>query len=284
MCLEGCNKKRTRREFLASAGVSLGAAALAGNLLAQTVNCQTKDRIDAGEIRFKNGTDTINGYLARPKRKGKYRAVLVLHGNAAIPDDIKQTAAALADAGFVGLAVSSTSREESDLSKLTPEFIMSDRFIKRYVADARAGIEHLKAESFLKEDSFGVLGYCGGGYTAVRLAEIDRRVKAVVALYAAPSFPPERRSPDDPRPQLLEFVSNVKNAPIQFHYGTNDHLIPTRDVDKLKEVLEKNKISHEIYIYEKADHGFANFANPNYDAEHAALAEKRWREFLRKKL
>lgn len=284
MCLEDCEKKQTRREFLSSAGIGLSVAALAGNMLAQTVSCQKKDDISGEEITFKNGADSINGYFARPKRQGKRRAVIILHGNAGLPDDIKQTAEKLAEAGFLGLAVSSTSREETDLSKLTQEFIMSDRFIRRYIADAQAGFEHLKDNSFLKDEKFGILGYCGGGYTAVRFAEIDSRVKAVVSLYAAPVFPPERKSQNDPRPNLLDFVPNVKDAPIQFHYGTNDHLIPTRDVTKLKELLAKNKISHEIYMYENADHGFASFVNPNYNAEYAALAEKRWREFFHKKL
>lgn len=243
---------------------------------------------DDGDVRqelveFKNGEATIKGYLAQPKKAGEYRAVLVLHGNLGVSDDIRHTAVRLAEFGFVGLAVSSTSRENDDMAKLSREFVLSNRFIKRYIADAQAGIELLKKRSLFSSGGFGVLGYCGGGYTAARFARADPRVKAVVALYASPAFPPERNSQADPRPQMLDFIEQVK-IPMQFHYGTRDTLIPNDKVEKLHEKLTGNNRKPEIYIYREAQHGFANMTGETYRADYAALAEKRWRKFFQKHL
>jgi carboxymethylenebutenolidase len=283
MCLEDCGNKRTRRDFLATASAAVGGIALASTLFAQTKNGDKGEKVEQQFVDFKNGEDTIKGYLAYPKRRGKYRTVLVLHGNAALPEDVTHTAVRLAQAGFVGLAVSSTSRENDDMARLPQEFVMSNRFIKRYIADGQAGVEFLKTKLLYHGDGFGVLGYCGGGYTATRFAASDSHVKAVVAFYANPSFPPERNSPTDPRPSMLEFIEEVK-IPVQFHYGTSDGLIPNEKVEKLREKLSAKNRRPEIYIYNEAGHGFANIGGETYRADYASLAEKRWREFLSNKL
>lgn len=253
MCLEDCGNKRTRRDFLATAGAAVGGIALASTLFAQTKNDDKGENVEQQFVDFKNGEDTIKGYLAYPKRRGKDRTVLVLHGNAALPEDVTHTAIRLAEAGFVGLAVSSTSREKDDMAKLPQEFVSSDRFIKRYIADGQAGVEFLKTKSLYNGEGFGVLGYCGGGYTAARFALADSHVKAVVAFYASPAFPPERNSPTDPRPSMLEFIEGVK-IPVQFHYGTRDGLIPNELVAKLGEKLSAKNRKPEIYIYNDAGH------------------------------
>jgi len=62
-------------------------------------------RAQHGRVVFKhNGMDTIDGYLARPKAEGVYPAVLVIAGNKISEEYIPNTCAALALAGFVGLA------------------------------------------------------------------------------------------------------------------------------------------------------------------------------------
>lgn len=282
MCLEDCGNKRTRRGFLASAGVALGAAAL-GTKLSARAQSDDDDGLRQEQVEFRNGGDRVEGYLARPKKGGRRRAVLVLHGNAGVSEDVRQTAVRLAEAGFVGLAVSSTSREKDDMAKLPREFVMSDRYIKRYIGDGQAGIEFLQRKSLSGSGGFGVLGYCGGGYTAARFAHADPRVKAVVAFYASPLLPPERNSQADPRPNMLDFINRVK-IPMQFHYGTRDGLIPNETVERLRETLRAGKRESEIYIYEEAEHGFANVKGGTYRADHAALAEKRWRTFLQRHL
>src|SRR4051812_7937872 len=57
-----------------------------------------------GKVKFKNGDKEIDGYLARPKAEGKYPAVLVVAGNLISEEYIPNTCAALAVAGYVGLA------------------------------------------------------------------------------------------------------------------------------------------------------------------------------------
>src|SRR5437867_4414565 len=61
--------------------------------------------VEHGRVVFiHNGKETIDGYLARPKKEGTYPGVLVIAGNRITEEYIPNTCVALALAGFVGLA------------------------------------------------------------------------------------------------------------------------------------------------------------------------------------
>ena len=110
MCLEDrdCSPQgRERREFLFTAiagsvflttrGVALGADQPPTRVL-------DDPRVSHGRVSFKRGDEEVGGYLARPKRAGRHRAVLVIAGNRITEEYIPNTCAALALAGYVGLA------------------------------------------------------------------------------------------------------------------------------------------------------------------------------------
>src|SRR5262245_18365418 len=100
----------SRRGFLNSAVTTISAAALQGiaeGSPAQQPETRVLDdpTIQHNQAMFKHGgKETIDGYLARPKAEGKYPAVLVIAGNRITEEYIPNTCAALAVAGFVGLA------------------------------------------------------------------------------------------------------------------------------------------------------------------------------------
>lgn len=270
-----------RRAFLQVAVAAAAAVAAKSATGAQRLPKKSLDdpTIIHKSITFRNQTDVIEGYLARPKAQGSHRLVIVLHGNAAIPEDIRNTAAQLGQAGFVGLAVSSTSREP-DPSKISREFVVSERYIKRYLQDAQAGIDYLMTQPFVSKDNIGLVGFCGGGYTAFRLALISAQVRAIVAFYAPPISYASYTSTTDQRPQLLSFIDQIK-VPIQCHFGTNDEIIPMKDVEQFVEKLPKPRVKAEVFRYLGADHGFANYTNSTYRASAARLAERRMIRFLK---
>src|SRR5215204_3861768 len=104
-----------RREFLtATAAAIVGVAAM--NISGQQTpkyphNEKVVTRvlddptISHGPVMFQhNKTDTIDGFLARPKAEGRYPIVIVIAGNVITEEYIPNTCAALAVAGYVGLA------------------------------------------------------------------------------------------------------------------------------------------------------------------------------------
>jgi len=149
--------------------------------------------------------------------------------------------------------------------------------------DIQAGIEYLNTLSFVKAGGIGLVGFCGGGIIAILMSALVRRIDATVAFYAAPFVNPENNTLSDPRPHMLSFVQWVK-APIQAHFGTNDDYIPTADAKLFEREVAAHNQPGEVYFYEGAAHGFANYTNDTYLPATSVLAENRMLKFFKKHL
>ena len=78
-------------------------------------------------VSFKSGPGIIQGYLARPRKAGRFPAVVVLHGNLHLPEDHRYTAAQLAQVGLVGLAIKRFSRTP-ELSPRSGRLVIAQHF------------------------------------------------------------------------------------------------------------------------------------------------------------
>ena len=301
MCTtEDCNNDDTpskgieRRTFLTGVTAAVVGVTLASERFAQQpqqppTNALNDKNVIQGMVSFKSGTDTIQGYLARPRKAGRFRAVVVLHGDLHVPEDHRYTAAQLAQAGFVSLAVKRFSR--------TPELTMaelnrSDREDRRYLSntnnqielqDAQAAINYLKSLSYVKRKGVGLVGFCGGGCQSLLLSIQSKDINAVVAFYAPPVLLEQYQAPNDRRPDLMDVVSQIK-VPIQGHYGTADPAVPVADVRKFEQALRKQNTPVEFFYYEGAGHAFCDYTRRNYNAEAATLAKRRMMDFLKRQL
>src|SRR5262245_51539106 len=177
-----------RRSFLGAATAAVAGVTLRSEFLTQLQQPPTNAFNDPTVIQdmifFKSGQDSIEGYLARPRKDGRFRAVVVLHGNLHLPEDHRYTATQLAQVGLVALAIKRFSRTPE--LKIT-ELNRSDRDDRRYLSntfnnqelnDAQAAINFLKSQSFVKDEGVGMVGFCGGGYQSLLLSTRSKDVKA----------------------------------------------------------------------------------------------------------
>ena len=283
-----------RRTFLGSAtaavvGVTLASEGYAKPQQQAPTNALNDPSVIQGMVSFKSGVDVIEGYLARPRKAGRYRAVVVLHGSLHLPEDHRYTAAQLAQGGFVSLAIKRFSRTP----QLTmEELIRSDRGDRRYLSntfvqlelrDAQAAINYLKSLSYVKRKGVGLVGFCGGGCQSVLLSTQSKDVDVVVAFYAPPVLPDQYQAQNDPRPDLMDVISQI-TVPIQGHYGTADAAVPVADVRRFEQALWKQKTPVEFFYYEGANHAFCDYTRRSYNAEAATLAKRRMLEFLKGQL
>jgi carboxymethylenebutenolidase len=241
-------------------------------------------------VTFKNGSDTIQGYLAKPVAGGRRRAVVINHGNSGIPEDIRNAAAQVAQVGYVALVVDWASRPGDPFPARQEDRgewfnrVRADTFQRQWMRDTQAGIDYLKTQRFVRRGDVGMVGFCGGGYINLRFATISSDVKAVVALYAPPIYIPERNSPTDPKPNLVDFVDRIR-VPIQCHYGTADPYIPLEQVRRFEQEIREHRLRAELFLYEGAGHAFCDYTNADsYRPEAAALAKSRMIQFLRRHL
>jgi carboxymethylenebutenolidase len=263
-----------RRSFLAGGAVLAGMAGIAGADDKQRPPTRVLDDDDIrhAKVTFPVGKEVVSGFLARPKRDGKFPAVLVIAGNRISEEYIPNTCAALAKAGFVGLA--------PNLFHPIPENILPDsatgELKKAY--DTRPadflqlfeGAEnYLNAAPFVHAGKLGVIGFCMGGRLALLFGVREKRVAAVVAFH--------------PGVTKLDQVVDL-HVPVQIHHGTGDRSVSYTHTLELEKALKKQSTPVELFLYDKLDHGFLAYTRPFYDPEGAKLAWSRTLAFLSKHL
>lgn len=275
------NCDESRRTFLATT-----AAAMVGLTATSVVRHQTakyphdekvvtrvldNPTITHGPVMFQhNKKDTIDGFLARPKVDGKYPVVVVIAGNVITEEYIQNTCAAVAVAGYIGLA-------PNIFHTLTPEAQTPDERRKATIGhsdsdallDINSGLDYLRQQSFASFDSIGVIGFCYGGKLAMMLASRSREVDAVI--------------PYHPGPVTDEDIARLK-GPVMIHQGTADRALPKGQTEELEKRLKARKIPVQVFWYEGADHGFLAYTRPFYKPDHAKLSWERTVEFLDKHL
>src|SRR5262249_7969645 len=142
-----------------------------------------------GKVTFKHGGKEIfDGFLARPKNDGAFPAVLVVAGNRITEEYIPNTCAALALAGFVGLApnifhpLTDGDRKPEEADKALKDHTEYD-----VLQDIQVGADYLKTQPFVKsEGGMGILGFCFGGRMAILFGSRSREIDAVVSFHPGP--------------------------------------------------------------------------------------------------
>ena len=279
MCLsDDCESGPTdRRSFLVGATATIASVPLwdayaVGEQEKPPVTRVLDDpRIQHGRVTFKHGgKETIDGFMARPKVEGSFPAVLVIAGNRVTEEYIPNTCAALALAGFVGLApnifhpLPDTPSSPEEMRKA-----LADHTDLDVLGDVQAGADYLKTQPFVKTGGMGVLGFCYGGRIAMLHGARSREIDAVVPFH--------------PGKVTAAEVARLK-APVQIHCGTADRHVPVADIRELDKMLKAQSTPVEVYLYEGADHGFLAYTRPFYKPDAAQLAWTRTTQFLQKHL
>jgi carboxymethylenebutenolidase len=278
MCLEDdCNDERSdRRSFLRGATATVATLAVMSRrgAYAQTPQPPTRvlddPKIQHGRVVFKhNGADAIGGFLARPKAEGVYPAVLVIAGNKITEEYIPNTCAALAVAGFVGLAPNIFHPLPDD----TPRNDY-DKYIKNHTEldvldDIQAGASYLRSQTFVSPGGMGIVGFCFGGRMAMLYGARSREIDAVVPFHPGPMKAPE--------------LARLR-VPVQIHHGTSDGAVSVKESQNTEKTLKAQQTPVELFTYEGADHGFLAYTRPFYKPDYAQLAWTRVVQFLHKYL
>ncbi len=240
------------------------------------------------EVRFQNGSDSINGFLARPKKTGRLPALVVVPGDPGLTAYTRVTAAQFAQAGFVALAVDIFSRAAAiqDLQEARRIYfdVMSDPLT---LADLQSAIGFLNQQEFVRPGGVGIVGFCLGGRYALLLSALSPDVRAVVAFYGPLALQSGAPNVASAKPVKLlnhdmspaDFVPWIK-APIQGHYSERDEGIPVADVQAFESALRARGARADFFLYDAPSH-FHSFHEALYDPDAASLAWSRTLGFLR---
>lgn len=225
------------------------------------------DDIITEEITYSGGEGTMKGYLARPKKDGKYGSVVVNHENRGLNPHIKDVARRVAKAGFIGMAPDAlsvfggTPANEDEARELIGKLDAvknTNNFLK--------GLEYLRSRSEANGKT-GCVGFCWGGGVANQLAVHDPSLNAAVAFYG--------------RQPAKEDAAKIK-AEVLLHYGGLDERI-NEGIPAYEEALKAAGVKYHLYVYEGAQHAFHNDTAPTrYNEAAAKLAWSRTIELFKK--
>ena len=266
-----------RREFLRRLSVLAGSTAAAITLLPLLEDNNAKaeiipkddPRLYTEHIKYPGATGEVLAYLARPKGDEKIPGVVVIHEIYGLVPHIEDVTRRIALEGFLVMAPDALSPlggtpEDPNQARSLMQKLDSQSTIQNYVAAVR----YLKTHPG-STGKVGVVGFCWGGEMANQVAVNSPDVLAVVPYYG--------------RQPASEEVPKIKASLLLQYAGLDEGI--NKGIPAYEEALKKASIDYKIYMYEGAQHGFNNDANPaRYNKEAAELAWKRTLSFLREKL
>ena len=274
---EYTHKPLTRDNFLKRlaklAGGTSAALALLPLLEVNYANAATvaenDDDIITEDIKYDGDGSTMGGYLARPKKAGKYGSVLVIHENRGLNPHTKDIARRIAKAGYIALAADALAPfggtpENEDEARAAFAKIDTQKNLNNFLK----GLDYLKARSD-SNGKTGCVGFCWGGALANQLAVNSPTLKVAVAYYGR-------------QPEAAD-VPKIKSF-VQLHYGGLDERI-NAGIPAYEAALKAAGVKYELYVYEGAQHAFLNDTAPTrYNAEAAKLAWERTMKIFKEKI
>jgi carboxymethylenebutenolidase len=231
--------------------------------------------------------DNTFGYLVYPTRSSidnynnsksssnnnTFPAVIMIHENKGLNDNIKNMANLLAKEGYVVLAVDLFNGEVTTNQTRASELSQSIRDNPDVaITNLKSAVKYLASLTYVNPEKIASLGWCFGGQQSLQLAlnSEDHPLAATVIYYGRLVTEPET-------------LSKIK-WPVLGIFGDQDQSIPVSSVEQFEEALTENGIINEIYIYKGVGHAFANPSGDNYAPNETKGAWQKTLSFLNKYL
>ncbi len=215
-------------------------------------------------------------YVARPKTS-QAPAIIVLQELFGVNADIRRHCDELAEQGFLAVAPDLFWRQEPGVDLTVHSEADWQHGLRLYQAyDRDAGVKDVKdtidAVRNLPEcnGKVALLGYCVGALMVFMTAVRNDGIDAAVWYHGG-----------DTEKYLGEV--NGLHAPLLMHLAEEDEFISKAAQAEIKAAIAQ-KPNATVYSYPGQSHAFSRHGGAHYNAEAAALANGRTREFLHKNL
>ena len=233
------------------------------------------------ENRTVNYFDQASGYLVYPaltkenkdsnNKNDTLPAVIMIHENKGLNDNIKKMANLLARNGYVVLAVDLFKGEvttDRNRSSELSQYVRDNQDIA--TANLKSAVKYLSSLPNVNPEKIVSLGWCFGGGQSLQLAlnSQDHPLAATIIYYGR---------------LLTDNASLAKiKWPVLGIFGDQDKSISVDSVKAFEMALNSNGIPNEIYIYKGVGHAFANPSGENYAPKETRDAWQKTLAFLEK--
>lgn len=234
--------------------------------------------ISSNTVTVPNGELAIEAHLAIPQATGTFPAIIVIQEIFGVNLHIREITDRLAEEGYVAISPAIYQRQApgfevgySDADVEIGRKYKEQTTATELLSDIRATIDYLYSLPQVEQNGVGAIGFCFGGHV-VYLAGTIEEIKATASFYGAGIV---NSCPGETEPTILR-TKDISGTIYTF-FGTEDPLIPNEQTDEIEAALKKHNISHQVFRYEGATHGFMCDRRESY---HPAAAKDAWEKVL----
>ena len=240
------------------------------------ININGSSNIETIQNKTVNYYDNASGYLVYPivnrnNATQKLPAVIMIHENRGLNDNIKATANLLSKEGYILLAVDLFQGEvttDPNRARELSSLVRNNSDIA--IENMQSAVSYLSSLENVNASRIASLGWCFGGGQSLQLAlNSEQHPLAATILYYGNLV------------NDTEALSKIK-WPVLGIFGDQDQSIPVNSVKEFEQALNKSGVTNEIYIYPGVGHAFANPSNPNYAPKETSDAWQKTIAFLDK--
>ena len=215
----------------------------------------------------------IPAYLAQPGATGPWPIVVVLQEVFGVNTHIRSVAERIAKDGYIAIAPHLYHRQIAnfDVGYGEAELALGRKYkvgtnAQELLNDVRGAISFARTECGSLDSGVGCIGFCFGGHVAYLVATLPE-VRATASFYGAGMV----NSTPGGRMPTLSKTTDISGELYAF-FGKQDPLISQQEVTQIKAELSKHNVSHQVFEYEDAGHGFCCDQRDSYMPEAATHA------------
>lgn len=228
-------------------------------------------------IRIPSADLEIDAYTATPVGPGPFPGIVVVQEIFGVNAHIRDVTERIAREGYVAVAPAIYQRQAPGFEVgYTDEDLAQGREYKEQtkaielLADIGAAIAYLQGQPQCS-GKIGSIGFCFGGHVVYLCSVLDD-IDVTASFYGAEIA----TSTPGGGAATVTRTPEIKGTLYAF-FGTEDPLIPNPQTDEIEAALKTHGISHRIFRYEGATHGFFCDRRDSYNPEAAADA---WQHVL----
>lgn len=229
-------------------------------------------------VKVNNQNVAIDAYLAMPEASGTYAAIVVVQEIFGVNEHIRDITDRLAGEGYIAIAPAIYQRqapgfevgyrdEDVEIGRKYKNLTQA----KELISDIQATINYLYDLPQVKPGGVGTIGFCFGGHV-VYLAATLKDIAATASFYGAQiatSCPGENEA-------TITRTKDIKGTIYAF-FGTEDPLIPNEQTEQIEAELNQQNVSHQVFRYPGATHGFICDRRESYNSD---VAKDAWTKVL----
>ncbi len=206
-------------------------------------------QVTTEEITYNDDGVTVEGYVFKPTKPGKYPAVLFQHGRRGLDDLVLPRIKRLAARGFIVLAP-----DVYGTYMQPPMPIQHNEIYDKHVAK---GIDVLLQRTDISSNKACVVSHTRGGYMTLKALVTHNRQIDKVACYV--SYYPHWQNPNAPEvEQVYQYASqlNQLKVPTLVFIGEHEQYQRMRPIFMGIDILKNNGVPAELIVYPGVGRGF----------------------------